>query len=187
MNWQTHLTHFRALLERLEVTDAAGRPIELDAAFEQLARCSRELRDRGNTIYCIGNGASASMASHFAADMAKNGRLHTEVFTDLALLSAVSNDMGFEHVYSEPLRRRARPGDLLLAISSSGASPNILRRVDVARNAGLTVVTLSAMKPDNPLRRTGGCNFYFPADEYGDAESLHAVLLHYWIDLLLKN
>src|SRR5439155_15434224 len=108
--------------------------------------------------YLIGNGASASMASHFAADLAKNAHLHTEVFSDLALITAISNDMGYEHVFAEPLSRRARRGDMLVAISSSGRSPNVLRAVETARRLGLFVVTLSAFAPDNHLRAQGHVN-----------------------------
>lgn len=187
MQWQEHLDFLNDILRRLSVTGENGCECAPDDAFAALFQRTVRLRQESRTIYCVGNGASASIASHFAADMAKNGALHTEVFTDLALLSAISNDMGFEFVYAEPLRRRAKAGDLLVAISSSGSSPNILKCVDCARTLGIDVVTLSAMRADNPLRRSGFLNFYVPAGEYGDAESLHAMLLHYWIDLFLKK
>jgi len=134
------------------------------------------------TIFFVGNGASASMASHTAVDLAKNSRMHTEVFTDLALITAVGNDIGYDSVYSEPLRHRLEGGDMLVAISSSGMSPNILRAVEVARTQGGVVATLSAMSEDNALRRLGDLNFYVPARSYGFAESAHAAILHYWID-----
>ena len=69
------------------------------------------------------------MASHFAADLAKNGKLHVQVFSDLALITAISNDLGYEEVFAEPLRRMGSSGDLLVAISSSGRSENILAAV----------------------------------------------------------
>ena len=180
----------RQLAERMEKLEATGRNGEIfswDTAFRHLRFCTEKLRDSKRTIYCIGNGASASIASHFSADMAKNGHLHTEVFSDLALITAISNDIGYEEVFSEPLRRRAVPGDMLVAISSSGNSPNILRAVQKAKELELTIITLSAMKPDNRLRTTGDLNFYFPAETYGYAESLHASLLHYWIDMFLED
>jgi D-sedoheptulose 7-phosphate isomerase len=124
------------------------------------------------------------MASHFAADLAKNARLHTQVFSDLSLITAISNDMGYEHVFAEPLRRRGQPSDMLVAISSSGSSPNILAVADVAREIGSTVVTLSAMKSSNPLRTKGKLNIYLPADTYGEAETAHAAALHWWMDLV---
>jgi len=130
---------------------------------------------------------SASMASHLAADLAKNARVHTEVFSDLSLITAISNDMGYAHVFSEPLSRRARVGDMLVAISSSGRSPNILAAVRAAQKCRMKVVTLSAMKTGNPLRRCGTLNVYVPAATYGFAESCHAVILHHWMDQVEKG
>ena len=135
----------------------------------------------------IGNGASASMASHFAADLAKNARLHTEVFSDLSLVTAIANDMGYENVFSEPLSRRAAAGDLLVAISSSGRSPNVLRAVQVARKLKLAVVTLSGMDEQNPLRAAGDLNFFVPAKTYGLAETCHFSILHHWMDLVAAS
>jgi len=76
---------------------------------------------------------------------------------------------------------------MLVAISSSGRSPNILAAVRVARQCRLNVVTLSAMKAGNQLRRRGTLNVYVPADTYGFAESCHAVILHHWMDRVEKG
>jgi D-sedoheptulose 7-phosphate isomerase len=138
-------------------------------------------------MYFIGNGASASMASHYSADMAKNGHLHTQVFSDLSLITAISNDIGYEDVFSIPLERRAIKGDMLVAISSSGSSPNILKAVETALRIDLTVITLSAMAPDNPLRQMGSLNFYIPAGTYGHAETGHAAILHHIMDIVEKD
>ena len=86
-----------------------------------------EIRNARRTIYLVGNGASASMASHMASDLSKNAGLHTHVFSDPSLLTAISNDIGYEDVFALPLKGRAVKGDMLVAISSSGKSPNILK------------------------------------------------------------
>jgi D-sedoheptulose 7-phosphate isomerase len=108
--------------------------------------------------------------------------VQTEVFTDVALLTAVANDLGYEQVFAEPLRNRCRRGDMLVAISSSGESPNVLAAAHAAVGMLATVVTLTAMRADNRLRRMGALNFYVPAKRYGPAESCHAVMLHHWMD-----
>lgn len=180
--WNDHLARLDEHLRGCSCRDARGRELAVEAGFRDWLRLTRRLRRARGTIYLVGNGASASMASHMAADLAKNAHLHTQVFSDLSLITAISNDMGYEHVFSEPLLRRARPGDMLVAISSSGRSPNVLAAVKVARNLRVTVVTLSAMGARNPLRRAGRLNFYVPAPTYGYAESCHAVLLHHWMD-----
>lgn len=130
----------------------------------------------------IGNGASASMASHISADLAKNALVHTQVFSDLSLITAMANDINYDSVYSEPLRSRGNPGDMLIAISSSGRSQNILNAVITANGLRMTVVTLSAMDADNQLRGKGDLNVYVPAMTYGHAETCHAATLHAWMD-----
>lgn len=181
-HWHEYIGELTAILHRLSVRDARGRDMSAEAGFCRWKAMTLHIRQRRGTIFMIGNGASASMASHLAADLAKNARLHTEVFSDLSLITAISNDMGYEHVFSEPLSRRARPGDMLVAISSSGRSPNILAAVRVARKCRLNIVTLSAMKAGNPLRKCGVLNVYVPAATYGFAESCHAAILHHWMD-----
>ena len=106
MLWDDYCVNIINLLKGLVVTDRCGKVLNQDEAFLRLGEWTLLVRSNRNTIYCIGNGASASIASHFSADMAKNGKLHTEVFSDLALMTAISNDMGYEEVFAEPLRRR---------------------------------------------------------------------------------
>jgi len=170
------------MLLRLEVTRRGGEAVDQDAALAELAGMTEMTRTFHKTIFMIGNGASASMASHIAADLCKNGNLCTDVFTDLSLITAVANDLGSEQLYATPLKWRGTPGDLLVAISSSGKSPNILEAIRVARKLQMSVVTFSAMTPENPLRSEGDLNFYVQAPTYGQAESAHAVLLHLWVD-----
>jgi len=179
LEWIRILTE---ILSKIEITRQNGDSLSSVNGFDELHKLTKTAREYHQTIFLIGNGASASMASHIAADLCKNGHLSTEVFTDLSLITAVANDLGAEHIYATPLERRARPGDMLVAISSSGRSPNILKAIDVTRKLNMSVVTFSAMSHDNPLRKLGDLNFYVPAPTYGQAESAHAALLHFWVD-----
>lgn len=181
-SWSAQLERLSFVLSRLSFRDGAGCEIPTDEGFATWRDLAQTLRDRRRTIFLVGNGASASMASHFAADLAKNAHVHTEVFSDLSLITAISNDMGYEHVFAEPLRRRGQAGDMLVAISSSGRSPNILAAAEVARERQLTTVTLSAMTETNPLRSMGVLNAYIKAETYGMAETGHAAILHHWMD-----
>ena len=182
VSWSACARRMDRLLRALSFRDARGRELGADAGFARWRTLTMEVRAQRRCIYLVGNGASAAMASHFAADLAKNGRIHTEVFSDLSLITAISNDLGYEHVFAEPLRRRAHPGDMLVAISSSGGSPNILAAAQVARDRSMAIITVTAMREDNPLRQAGTLNAWLPADRYGDAESCHAVVLHAWMD-----
>ena len=185
MSWTHKVSTLAELLNTLEVTDAGGTQLDVEAGFSRWVELTRAIREAEGTIYFVGNGASASMASHFSADLAKNAKVHTQVFTDPALVTAIGNDMGYEHVFSEPLRRRAQAGDMLVAISSSGRSPNIVQAADMAAELGMHLVGLSAMAPDNPLRQAGTLSFYVAASSYGNAETSHAAILHHWLDAML--
>ena len=182
--WHEYVGRISCQLTQLCFQGADGLELQTDQGFELWSELTSQVRDQRRTVYLIGNGASASLASHMAADLAKNAHVHTQVFTDLALLTAVSNDMGYEYVFTEPLRRMASPSDMLVAISSSGRSPNVLSAVNFARETGLILVTLTAGDPDNPLRTCGDLNAYVPAPTYGQAETCHAALLHHWMDML---
>ena len=183
MNWYKNIKSLSATLESLSVRDDTGKEIDPNVGFTKWMEVTQQVRKDRNTVYLIGNGASASLASHMAADFAKNARVHTEVFSDLSLITAIANDDGYENVFAEPLRRRMETGDMLVAISSSGNSDNILRAMEVANDLGGIGVTITGMDEDNRLRKMGQMNFYIPARSYGLAETAHAAILHYWMDL----
>lgn len=182
--WRESVADLKKTLLQLETSGAV--PLTVDEAFDRWISLTLSLKRTNHSCYLVGNGASASMASHFAADLSKNAGVRAQVFTDLSQITAIANDISFTEVYAVPLERYAREGDALVTISSSGASPNILAAVKAAKTRNLTVVTLSAFKPDNPLRRMGDLNFYIPADTYGLAETCHSAILHYWIDRLAQ-
>jgi len=188
LSWIKNITDLQMVLKSLSVWNSSGEQIETQVAFDQWTEITCTVRANKKTVYLIGNGASASMASHVAADLAKNAHVRTEVFSDLSLITAIANDLGFEEVFAEPLRRRVQEGDMLVAISSSGQSPNIIRACREAKERGGTIITLSAMDGGNHLRKEGTLNFYLPAMTYGMAETCHAAILHYWLDqMLIKN
>ena len=181
--WQQNISDLFDLLEDLSVWDSQGTVLKPDEAFSRLTELTFGVRSEGGTVFLLGNGASASMASHFAADMAKTGGVRTMVFTDLSLLTAVANDVSYEDVYVEPLKWYMKRKDMVVAISSSGNSPNIVRAVAQAKKLSGTVITISAMNEDNAIGKLGDLNFYVPAKTYGFAETAHAAILHFWIDL----
>ena len=182
--WREHVACLAGLLTEVSFRLANGKEIGAEAGFRLWRSLTIALRRKRGTIFLIGNGASASMASHLAADLAKNAKVHTEVFSDLSLITAIANDMGYARIFSEPLSCRAKKGDILVAISSSGKSANILAAAALAARMKLSVITLSAMAANNPLRRTGTLNIYVAGPTYGYAESCHAVVLHHWMDLM---
>jgi D-sedoheptulose 7-phosphate isomerase len=147
---------------------------------------THEVNASGHHMYIVGNGGSAMMAGHFAADACKNARLSAIAFNDVALLTAAANDLAFSEIFAVPLAQLGRADDLLITISSSGSSPNIIRAIEVARSLKMRIVTLSGKRSDNRSRTMGDLNFYVPASRYGWVESAHHVVMHYWLDQYLN-
>lgn len=181
--WTTYVSKVSEILSGLVVTDHAGVPLPPADGFARWVALAMNRRP-GFSIHMIGNGASSSLASHFAADVTKNCGIGAGVFTDPALLTALSNDHGYENAFAIALTRYANQGDLIVAISSSGESPNILNACREAARMGVDIVTLSAKKSTNTLRALGALNFYVDGPSFSLAESAHAVILHHWIDCL---
>lgn len=179
-----YFDRLRRTVRDVQVTDAAGTPVELDAAVDRLVGLFAALPSAEGKAVIAGNGGSAAIASHFATDFSKNGRIPTLAFSDAALITCISNDFGYENVYAKPIELFGRPGDLLLAISSSGASANILAAARTALDRGMRVVSMSGFRPDNPLRSVGELNFYIDSDSYGVVECSHFMLCHLAVDLL---
>ncbi len=170
---------------RSQVTDASGRHLELNGFFEQACVLARQTHDSGNTLMFIGNGGSAAIASHMANDFCKNGKMRAVCFNDGAALTCLGNDYGYDEVFAYPIGLHGNAGDLLVAISSSGNSQNILNGVNAARERGIHVITLSGFQPDNKLRKLGDYNVYVPSGEYGFVEVTHQALCHAFIDLVM--
>jgi D-sedoheptulose 7-phosphate isomerase len=186
-SWADYVAGIGTGLTRLAVTDKDGRALTVEEGFRQWVAITHAIQSGGRNIYLIGNGASAAMASHFAADACKNGGLRAQAFNDGALLTCTGNDLAFDQIFSSPLGRFARAGDMLISISSSGGSANILRALERAREMKMAIVTVSGKSADNPSRAAGDLNFYMPAARYGWVESGHHVLLHYWLDQYLDT
>ena len=138
-------------------------------------------KSKGKIIF-IGNGGSAAIASHQAVDYWKNGKIRAIAFNDASLLTCVSNDYGYVHVFEKPIEMFAQSQDILFAISSSGKSENILRGVRAAQEIGSRVVTFSGFDKGNPLRSLGDYNFYVASHSYGLVEISHLTLSHYILD-----
>ena len=184
--WTDYRDCLSDTLERLEVTDRGGSRLQPADAFAQWVHRTREVHDAGRALYFVGNGGSAMIASHMAADASKNGGLRGMAFNDAALLTSVSNDISFEEIFALPLGQLGLAGDLLMTISSSGNSPNIVRALETGRRVGMHLVTLSGKSAQNRSRTLGDLNFYVPADRYGWVECAHQLIIHYWFDQYLN-
>src|SRR5262245_45743934 len=181
---QSYFVTLSDLLCQVEVTSGAGARIDpADAASALMAR-ARATHAAGNKLIFVGNGGSAAIASHMATDYSKNGNIRAVALNDGSMLTCLGNDLGYDQVFSKQIEMHARSGDVVIAISSSGRSANILNAVRAAHHAKCKVVTLSGFTPDNPLRSVGDINFYVASDRYGFVEIGHLTICHAVLDFI---
>lgn len=169
-------------LAGVQATDAQGASVHFsEACIDLIERC-KVATGAGGKVMIVGNGGSAAIASHQAFDWWKNGRIRTTAFNDSSLLTGGGNDFGYPEVFSQPIQMFGTKADILIAISSSGQSPNIVNAAKKGREIGCFTVTMSAFKPDNPLRSAGDLNIYLDTMIYGHAELGHETILHTMLD-----
>lgn len=147
----------------------------------------------GNHIYAVGNGGSAAIADHLCCDWTK-GTHHEKhptltafsMSANVALYSAIANDYGFEKVFSTQVAFSGRKGDLLVAISSSGNSPNILNALETARGLGMKTIGLSGFS-GGKLKASADIPLHIAADNYGVVEDAHQALMHVLAQYIAKK
>lgn len=173
------------LLNNAIVTDTKGHVTPVDIAVPLTISSFTHAKK----LIFIGNGGSAAIASHLAIDYAKNGGIRAVAFNDSSLLTCLGNDVGYENVFAKAIEMYADVGDKVIAISSSGESPNILNGARASLEKGCLVYTFSGFSANNTLRKTGDINYYVPSKkgDYGLTEITHLALLHLMLDIICEQ
>ena len=146
-----------------------------------------EVKARDGKLMIAGNGASASIASHAAVDFTKQAKIRATAFNDHNLVTAFSNDYGYENWVAEAIRAYGKPGNAVVLISSSGKSANIVKAATQARELGLQVVTFTGFSNSNPLKSLGEINFWLDSKAYNIVESLHNIWICAVVDLIVGS
>jgi phosphoheptose isomerase len=137
-----------------------------------------------NNIYTIGNGASASIAQHWACDYTKGckkGGLRPRVISlaaNIPLMTAISNDISFDDVYSFQIDAFGQEGDVLVAISSSGNSPNVVKAIETAKSLKMKTIALTGFSPNNKCTQLADISLHVDIQEYEAAEDVHQAIMH---------
>lgn len=181
---QNYEAQYRTAYDEKLYTDHDGNTITAHVA-EDLSLLMRQARAERKQLFFVGNGGSAGIAMHMTADFLKNGKMRVVDLYQPATLTCLGNDYGYEYVFSKQLEILANPGDVLVAISSSGNSPNILRAAETIHTVGGTIVTFTGFKSDNHLRAKGHRNLYVPSMAYGIVESIHNQILQQVVDEIM--
>ena len=146
-----------------------------------------ETRDASNKLILAGNGASASIAGHLATDFSKQAGVRALTFNDANLITALANDCGYENWITKGLDFYADKGDILILISSSGKSPNVVNAAHRAKELGLYVASFTGFAKDNPLAVAADINFWVDSRAYNIVECTHMILLTAIVDLIIGS
>lgn len=155
------------------------------AELEDFKEICLSLKARDNKLMMAGNGASATIVSHAATDFTKQAKVRSLCFTDASLITAYGNDFGYENWVAEAVNSYYQKGDIVVLISSSGSSKNIVNAARKAKALGLTVVTFSGFSSENPLKQIGDLNFWLPSKAYNIIENTHSIWITTVIDMIL--
>ncbi len=135
-------------------------------------------------MYLIGNGGSAAIVSHAKTDFMNVAGIKAITLLEPAIITCLSNDYGYENVFSRQLEVLANPDDILIAVSSSGQSKNIINAAQIMKQKGASVITLTGFKENNPLRKMGDLNYWLSSSNYTLVEIAHLFVLHHMADCL---
>ena len=155
--------------------------------LEQVAAMVWAAHQSSKKVILVGNGGSAAMASHVAVDFTKASGIRAVNFNEADLITCFANDYGYEHWVEKALEAYADQGDLVILISSSGKSMNIVKGAEKAKSMGLNLVTFSGFLSDNPLLKLGDLNLWVNSSEYNIVEMTHHVWLVAIIDYLIET
>ncbi len=168
-----------------------SKPIEQVAWFQAAERQLQQIKARQGSVFVLGNGGSAAIAAHCQVDLINMLGVRAVSLQDSALLTCFSNDFGYEQAYGLLLQKLAQSGDLLIVISSSGSSENLVQAVQAMEALGGAVLSLTGFDEDNPVRQLnmemGGLSLWLASAHYGEVETGHQLILHSLVDGINDN
>lgn len=161
---------------------------EVITALSRIKDVLAKSSENGKKIIIVGNGGSAAIASHFSVDITKNTGIRCLNFNDSSLITCFANDYSYGHWVEKAIDCYGDSGDVLIAISSSGRSENILNGSKAARLKKFSsLLTFSGFDEDNPLRQLGDINLWVDSREYNFVENIHQLWLLTVVDLIIDK
>jgi len=163
-----------------EYFDLYKKPLFDKSVINQLLELKNILgavHKNGGKTMAMGNGASASIASHISTDLSKGAGIRTVNFNDANLITALSNDYGYENWMARAVEIYGNAGDIVILVSSSGSSINVIKAAGVAKRMDMKIVTLSGFMANNPLKQCGDINLWVDSKAYNIIENMHMIWL----------
>ena len=155
----------------------------IDKSVELILDCKKN----NGKVYIVGKGGSSSMASHVSVDFAKVANVPSDTFNNANLISCFANDYGHDNWVKEAIKAYTNQNDILILISSSGTSNNILNAAKYCRNNSIDLITLSGFNKDNELSKLGKINFHIDSKSYNHIEMAHHIILLCIVDIFAEN
>ena len=155
--------------------------------IEQSVQLIQRSINNKSKVYIVGNGGSASIASHVSVDFAKVARVPSSTFNNSNLITCFANDYGYENWVVEAIKAYTNINDLIILISSSGTSKNIVNAAQYCKDNNIDLITLSGFTKDNPLSTLGNVNFHIESTEYNYIEMSHHIILLALVDIFAKK
>jgi D-sedoheptulose 7-phosphate isomerase len=144
-----------------------------------------KIKENGKKVIIAGNGGSAAMASHVAVDFTKQGGIRAINFNEADLITCFANDYGFENWVAKAIEFYCDKGDMVILISSSGSSTNMINAAQTAKKLGISVITFTGFNSNNPLKKEGELNFWLDSKAYNIIENTHQIWLLMVCDLII--
>lgn len=184
---QNYLDEIKKLLDHIVVTGGQLDQWSYSSGIDRVVGILRNCKMQKGCLYICGNGGSAGIAQHMTADFLKNGGIRTYNMYGQSTITCISNDLTYEYVFCKQLEMLAECNDILIAISSSGESENIVKAIHEMRRVRGKVITFTGFCEENRIRKMGDINIYVPADHYGMVESIHNLILQQMVDEIVDT
>ena len=181
-----YISKLKETLDKTKISNAT-LSMPYDTAINAITDILFLAKKEKKKVFFCGNGGSAGIAIHMTADFLKIGGLNTQCLFNQATLTCICNDLCYEYVFSKQLELMAEEDDLLISISSSGQSQNIIRAIHTMRNLNGKVITFTGFEENNPIRSLGDYNIYVPLSHYGIVESIHNIILQQLVDEIVEK
>lgn len=154
-------------------------------SLEKISKSLMSINKKKRKVIIFGNGGSAAISSHFSVDLTKNARIRCVNFNEASLLTCFSNDYGYHKVYSKALEFYADRGDVVIIISSSGKSKNMLEAAKICKKKKLLLYTFTGFSDKNPLKKMGDINLWVNSKAYNIIENIHQIWLLSIVDRII--
>lgn len=174
----SRIEKFSQIIELTKITNAQNHTYELELGITSFQERLLQLKNDQKNLYIVGNGGSAGVAAHAVTDFFNVAKIRASTLHESSLLTCMANDFGYENAVARMLVQLLNPADMVILVSSSGASMNMRNAASIACDKGAYVVTLTGFSADNPLRKLGHTNIWLDSDDYGFVEIGHQFILH---------